>query len=320
MLVGHVQSELLMIDTHADSLLAIDISHTINLPPRSKIHAITHSGNHLVLGTDQGLIIVNDWTPDTLRVAEDRIRRLGRSSGLTDDVIYTAFTDEKGIVWFATTRGMYSLDPESGEWADWTNLLGDDRPEFNYHAGCRTAEGEVVLGTVEGLIRFNPDHVFDNPDEGATRIHGVKVIDSPVPTGATHPDVFHFDLAPDYLGAMTFDFSHKILTFELESPYYTYARQKSYACLLEPFDQDWRTTHHADVTYTNLSPGEYTLHMKSRNSDGRWGAESVVGITILPPWYRTWWALLAFAMLGGLLMTLVFLYAAVRLRRYRLDV
>lgn len=56
-----------------------------------------------------------------------------------------------------------------------------------------------------------------------------------------------------------------------------------------------------------------TAHVPQRSATG---ADSL-GFYLLPP---DWRALDYTGMLGGLLMTLVFLYAAVRLRRYRLDV
>ena len=52
------------------------------------------------------------------------------------------------------------------------------------------------------------------------------------------------------------------------------------------------------ATYTNLSPGDYTFKVKATNSDGIWAEKPLeVKITVLPPWYRTWWAYLAYIVL-----------------------
>ena len=45
-----------------------------------------------------------------------------------------------------------------------------------------------------------------------------------------------------------------------------------------------------DATYTNLNPGKYTFHVIGSNNDGLWNKQGrKLHITILPPWYSTWW-------------------------------
>jgi len=43
--------------------------------------------------------------------------------------------------------------------------------------------------------------------------------------------------------------------------------------------------------YANLAPGDYTFEVDATNSDGIWSNNPAqLDITILPPWYQTWWA------------------------------
>jgi signal transduction histidine kinase len=46
------------------------------------------------------------------------------------------------------------------------------------------------------------------------------------------------------------------------------------------------------VSYTNLPPGAYTFRVKAAGSEGVWNERSAAAlrITILPPWWLTWWA------------------------------
>jgi signal transduction histidine kinase len=71
-----------------------------------------------------------------------------------------------------------------------------------------------------------------------------------------------------------------------------------YAYRLEGFDADWiQAGAQRSATYTNLPPGEYTFHVKAANSDGIWNEEgAVLQLVVLPPWWRTLWAYLAYGL------------------------
>src|SRR6185436_3758229 len=60
---------------------------------------------------------------------------------------------------------------------------------------------------------------------------------------------------------------------------------------LEGFDKEWNYAGNKhNATYTNLDPGKYTFRVKGSNDDGVWNEKATaVILTILPPWYMTWW-------------------------------
>ena len=64
-----------------------------------------------------------------------------------------------------------------------------------------------------------------------------------------------------------------------------------YAYYLEGFEEDWNYIGSKHVAYyTNLSPGEYTLHMKAGDAFGNWNEEtSQMGIEVLPTFFQTVW-------------------------------
>ena len=59
--------------------------------------------------------------------------------------------------------------------------------------------------------------------------------------------------------------------------------------------------------------GHYTLHVMAKDDDGKSSREATLAIKILPPWYRTWWMYLIYALLG-----LMAFLGFVRLRVWRL--
>ena len=59
-----------------------------------------------------------------------------------------------------------------------------------------------------------------------------------------------------------------------------------YSYWLEGFDEDWNGAgNHQSVTYTNLAPGTYTLHVKAMTNDGMESEDATLRIVITPPFY-----------------------------------
>ena len=74
--------------------------------------------------------------------------------------------------------------------------------------------------------------------------------------------------------------------------------------MLENYDKIWhRANSEHRAYYFNVPPGKYVFRVKVANSYGVW-AEKKIAITILPPWWGTWWA---YVFYGLLFLCLVFL-------------
>lgn len=67
-------------------------------------------------------------------------------------------------------------------------------------------------------------------------------------------------------------------------------------------------TDRREVSYTNVPPGSYEFLVRCTDLTGRWTSASVLRITVLPPWYLTWWAKTLW-----LLMVIGVVYASFRL-------
>jgi ligand-binding sensor domain-containing protein/class 3 adenylate cyclase len=65
----------------------------------------------------------------------------------------------------------------------------------------------------------------------------------------------------------------------------------NYQYKLEGYDQDWSpVSKNSNATFGNIQEGSYTFLVKAQSPDGVWCAPVTYTFTVLPPWYRTWWA------------------------------
>lgn len=86
-----------------------------------------------------------------------------------------------------------------------------------------------------------------------------------------------------------------------------------YRTRLDGLEDGWAAwSPEAAREFTGLRPGHYRLAVQARGASGEAGPEAVYGFVVLPPWWQTWWAYLAYALLAIGLLT-----AAYRARRRR---
>ncbi|MCE3226171.1 MAG: protein serine/threonine phosphatase [Bacteroidetes bacterium] len=75
---------------------------------------------------------------------------------------------------------------------------------------------------------------------------------------------------------------------------------------------EWRKDK--EFIFSSLHEGDYTFHLKARNAFSNDIKEISFSFTVLPPWYRTWWAYTIY-----IIIFILFVYIIVRLNTRRLK-
>ena len=113
------------------------------------------------------------------------------------------------------------------------------------------------------------------------------------------------DQAVEHLRDVTFRWPHNFFEFEFAALSYSRPEKNQYAYKLEGLDKDWVYVGSKRFgRYTNLSGGTYTLRIRGSNNDGIWNeAGATLNITVVPPFWATWW-FRALVGLGGVAVIL----------------
>lgn len=108
--------------------------------------------------------------------------------------------------------------------------------------------------------------------------------------------------------------SNEFRAIPAASDYYDIGELK-YAYYLEGKEEKFGHWYKApDIIYNNLQEGSYVFHLKAKNIMGHEGKEVTFAFTILPPWYRTFWAYILYVILGVLFIWLIVMLNTKRLK------
>ena len=105
-------------------------------------------------------------------------------------------------------------------------------------------------------------------------------------------------------------FNENRIKFNFAATSYIDESRNTYSYKLEGIDKNWSEwSSKKEIEYSFVPEGDYLFKVKSRNVYEVEGTTDTFAFTILPPWYRTWWAYLLY-----LLLTSVILYIAYKIR------
>ncbi|MEO6148528.1 MAG: response regulator, partial [Mucilaginibacter sp.] len=82
-----------------------------------------------------------------------------------------------------------------------------------------------------------------------------------------------------------------VISFKYAALDYGPASRKEYAYILENFDEHWNYVGSDNqATYTRLPPGNYVFVVRYKNNAGQWSPNMLrLKITVVPPFWLTWW-------------------------------
>jgi len=93
-------------------------------------------------------------------------------------------------------------------------------------------------------------------------------------------------------------YQYNALTFEFNAIETGRNHLVNYQYMLKGSNKEWDPiTQKKETTYTNLAEGEYTFLLKAQSPWGIWSKPVEFKFTVLPPWFRTWWAYLSYVLL-----------------------
>jgi len=209
-----------------------------------------------------------------------------QQDGLLSDYITLTIADNHNNVWFGTNRGLNKFVNKEKKFFSYGKAEGFSGIEAKHNAAYKDAAGNLWFGTIKGVSKYDADVDFVNLTEPLTHIGRLRI------------KLRDTLLVPD----LRLKHSQNHITLDFIGICFSNSQKVRYTYMLENFDEDWvDPTDQNFATYTNLSPGTYTFHVKASNNNNIWNKEATsYTFTITPPfWRETWFYILCIILAWG---------------------
>ncbi|MBK9413497.1 MAG: histidine kinase [Bacteroidetes bacterium] len=229
---------------------------------------------------------------------DNKINFFSAKDGLSDPSPVSLLSMKNGKLIIVHSNGFDILDPKTLKiiYHSSEENLADINSDLNSIA--QSPDSSIWIGTEKGLINYQPFSDL-NISEPALSFSGVSVFLKNIETNQKK-------------------FSHEEnnLRFDLNGLWYSDPQRVNYSFYLEGYSNKWENTKDKNIVFSKLSPGNYTLKVRSSlNSNFNLSKEITYTFEITPPYWQTWWFRGLFAFVVALLLVLIIRRRENRLRK-----
>ncbi len=268
------------------------------------------SKGRLWIGTQTGLNLFIEATNNFLQ--------LGREEGLPSEYILGIEEDSSGNLWVATTRGLMKA------------VYNDSMESFVHIEYYTTRDGLADnITNLRALYIDDDDNVFIGSanalsilGRSKTSIEAREFRLALTTVESTQKQRQGFVSVKNVINDNTIKLPHRENSIKLSyaaldftDPVYNRYRHK-----FLPVNEDWiHTGSTSELTYYNLSPGEYEFILDGSNNQGIWAQEPIqLKVIIAPPFWKSNLAFLLYFILGGILLRFLYM-TRIRKRERELE-
>lgn len=236
----------------------------------------------------------------------------GAREGLHNDVILSILSDRQRRLWLVNADGLSCYDYKRGQIRHFDDSDGFPHVSIEETAAMLHQNGDIWLGTRDGILTFNPQRLRTAAVKYPIYIIGGEVnnrdlrsyVDDPILEGSII-----------YADRLELKHSQSMFTLAFSALNYVNPERISYRYILKGYDRDWHYSGTNRIaTYTNVPSGKYTFIVEAIDATNPdFHSQRQLGVTILPPWWATWWAYLIYMSL-----LVAALYASARYAKYQI--
>ena len=258
----------------------------------NKCNALLRDRDGMIwVGTQNGLLRYNEKTGEVKRYAEQQ--------GLLNSCIQGLALDKAGNLWATTANGVCYL--KSGEeFFNFISRLVEENTEAHFleRALCAGPDGKVYMGTSKGLLSINPA-LLDIAYSDIPQVTNFTVFASAVRDGQITGSLSAYNRIKD--NAIHLDYDENYFSVDVSTLNYRNSSMTVYRYRLDGIDTGWRIYDKgngtADISYSGLPSGHYTLEVQASMLGARWGKSMKLDIIVAPPFWASWWAFLVYILL-----------------------
>ena len=256
------------------------------------------------IGTNKGGLFQYDPT-------NNKIKQYTTKEGLPDQTIYAIVEDEENNLWMTSNNGLICFLRSENYFRVFTTKDGLPNNQFNFRSAYRHSNGKIYLGSIDGMIAFDPKKIRFNNQVPGVRITRFtlfnKVIKGKDASGILKEAIFNtkvIELKND----------QSVIGFEFAAIDYTSPQNNRFAYKMEGLEEKWNEVRNYNkANYSHLPPGNYTFRVKACNNDGVWNETGTsIRIVVNPPFWSSKWGYMLYILMVSVIFWIYYRIAKIR--------
>ena len=242
---------------------------------------------------------------------------LTSKNGLSNNAVFGIIEDNSNEMWFSTEYGLNRYNEEKQNVEIFNQYNGLSFNSFSENTCCKLDDGTLLFGGANGIEVIRPDLVDIPSPKHNIGLTNFQLFNTDVVIGGKKSPLEKSITFTDKL-----KLAHNQSSFSIEYTALDFLDPEKiqYAFILEGFEETWNYVgNQTKATYTNLPHGVYTFMVKNTNRNGQWNNQpKILSVEILPPWWKTIWAYISYAVILIILLLIV-RSIVLKVQKYRND-
>ena len=273
-------------------------------------------GDHHILSFHEdraGNLWIGTHGDGLFRFRDEKFSKFTAKDGLYDNLAFSILEDDNGNLWMSGNKGIYRAS--IAELEDFAAGRRSSINSFSYGAadgmlsrecnganpaGVRMRDGRLWFPTIKGVVVVDPNKIDER--QPTVMIEKVSVDERALPAA-----VQAIEMQP----------AQENLEIQFTAISWNRPQQIRFKYKLLGLDADWvEAGTRRTAYYPHVPSGEYTFQVIADNGEGVWNEQGqTLRVTVLPPFYRTWWFMVLCALAAILLVRLIYAYRLAQLEK-----
>ena len=182
----------------------------------------------------------------------------------------------KSTLWVGTERQLYAYMASTGAFAIFGPSDGAAMNEFLSKSRLISRNGDVYLGGVQGLLHIGAEHEITESDDPIIQLNKLKVDD--------------LEVKPNDKGIYKVPRNSKTISLSIATHEKDIFRQKRYRYQISNINPVIETSSPVLNIRQMPTPGTYNIMVSCSKRNGDWSEMTqILTLKVPKPWYLTWW-------------------------------
>ncbi|WP_321373278.1 two-component regulator propeller domain-containing protein [uncultured Draconibacterium sp.] len=246
-------------------------------------------------------------------IKNNELHWFNTGNGLNDNTVNSMLDGGENVYWITTNKGLSKIEIDdrenekiSIESRSYAVSEGAQGMQYSSNCALQSYSGKLYFGGINGLNAFNPREIKEIEFYPNLVFKELQIDNKLIKTEEENSPLQKVLNETDnlILRYNQRDFSISFAGINFINP-----DKNNYRYRVVGLDDDWvEMGNQNTINFTYFPVGTYEIRLQVATNPQKWGADyRQLSLTVLPPWWKTWWAFLLYSFVLVVLLSLFFI-------------